>query len=103
MKLAVIQTGGKQYLVKEGVKLRTEKLKGEAGESMTFDKVLLTVGGAEVSIGEPFLRNVSVAAKILRQARHDKKIIFRYHSKTRYRKKKGARQYYTEVEITKIK
>ena len=103
MKFAVIETGGKQYKVAPGEKMKIEKLNGVAGEEIVFEKVLLTVEGSEISIGEPFLKGALVSAKILGQGRDDKKIVFRYHSKTRYRKKKGARQHFTELEITKIK
>ncbi len=103
MKFAVIETGGKQYKVAEGGKIKVEKLEGTKGGEIIFDKVLLTAEGSEVLIGAPYLKEISVSGKLLEQGRHDKKIVFRYHSKTRYRKKKGHRQPYTEVEILKIK
>lgn len=103
MKFAVIETGGKQYKVGPGEKMKIEKLNRVAGEEIVFEKVLLTVEGSEISIGEPFLKGALVSAKVLKQGRDDKKIVFRYHSKTRYRKKKGVRQHFTELEITKIK
>ncbi len=103
MKFAVIETGGKQYKVAPGEKMKIEKLNGAAGEEIVFEKVLLVVDGSEISVGEPYLKDATVSAKLLGQGRADKKIVFRYHSKTRYRKKKGHRQPYTEVEILKIK
>lgn len=99
---AVIETGGKQYRVSPGTKIKVEKLASE-GESFVFDKVLLISDGKEVKVGKPYLESSKVEAKILKQARAKKVIVFRYHSKTRYRKKKGHRQHYTEVEITAIK
>ncbi len=102
MKFAVIETGGKQYKVSAGQKLKVEKLAGVAGDSLVFDKVLLTADGEKVAVGTPFVDGEKVSAKIVKQARERKKIVFRYHSKTRYRKKKGHRQSYTEVEITKV-
>ncbi len=99
MKFAVIETGGKQYKIAEGGKIKVEKLDGVVGGELVFDKVLLVAEGSEVLIGAPYLKDKSVAARILGQGRHDKKIVFRYHSKTRYRKKKGHRQPYTELEI----
>lgn len=101
---AVIQTGGKQYKVSVGQKLRVEKLLAETGSEVSFDKVLLLGDEekAEAKIGAPHIAGAKVDAKVLKQSRADKKIVFRYHSKTRYRKKKGHRQPYTEVEIIKI-
>lgn len=102
MNFVIIETGGKQYKVSVGQKLKVEKLKAEIGGSVVFDKVLLKVDGDNVQVGTPYLSREKVEAKVLNQGRDKKKIIFRYHSKTRYRKKKGHRQPYTEVEISKI-
>lgn len=102
MKFAIIESGGKQYKVSAGEKLKVEKLLVKEGESFVFDKVLLQVDGDRVEVGTPYLSGEKVEAKILNQGRDKKKIVFRYHSKTRYRKKKGHRQPYTEVEISKI-
>lgn len=101
-KLAVIQTGGKQYRVAPGQKLKIEKISGDQTGKIEFDKVLLLAEGEAVKIGEPFVSGVKVQGKILNQGRNRKVIVFKYHSKTRYRKKKGHRQHFTEVEITKI-
>ena len=98
---AVIETGGKQYRVSPGTKIKVEKLASE-GESFVFDKVLLVSDGKELKIGKPYLEGSKVEAKVVKQARAKKIIVFRYHSKTRYRKKKGHRQPFTEVEVTKI-
>ncbi len=103
MKFAVIQTGGKQYKVSAGDKIKIEKIEGAKDAILSFDKVLLTAEkGGEVKIGTPYAEGVKVKAKILKQGRDRKKIVFKYHSKTRYRKKKGHRQNYTEVEILEI-
>jgi len=102
MKLAVIETGGKQYKIFEGQKIKVERLKKEVGDKIFFDKVLLFSDGKEVKIGTPYLDKVQVEGRILKQGRDEKKIVFKYHSKTRYRKKKGHRQLFTEVEIVKI-
>lgn len=99
---AIIETGGKQYKVIPGQKIRVEKLNAEEDGRFLFDKVLLKVDGDEVKIGAPYVSGEKVEAKVLRQGRDKKKIIFRYHSKTRYRKKKGHRQPFTEVEIISI-
>lgn len=103
MNFAIIETGSKQYKISAGQKLKVEKLDTKAGDSLFFDKVLLAVDGEDVKVGMPYLEGVKVEAKVLEQGRHDKVIVFRFHSKTRYRKKKGHRQNYTEVEITGIK
>ena len=98
---AVIETGGKQYKVSAGDKIKVEKLE-VSGDAAIFDKVLLKSDGKEIEIGTPYLKNGKVEGKILKQGRSEKKIVFRYHSKTRYRKFKTHRQPFTEVEITKI-
>jgi len=103
MKLAVIKTGGKQYLIKEGDKLKLEKITVLNGDdNIDFDKVLL-IADENVKIGTPFVEGAKVTAKVLKQGRNKKVIVFHYHSKTRYKKKAGHRQHFTEVEITGIK
>ncbi len=102
MKLAVIETGGKQYKVEPGTKLKIEKLTEEDSGDCFFDKVLLHADGDAVRIGQPYLEKAVVKGRILNQGRAKKKIVFKYHSKNRFRKKKGHRQPYTEVEITSI-
>ena len=102
MKFAVIETGGKQYKVFAGQKLKVEKLEVEQGAALTFDKVLLVADGEDVKVGVPYVEGAKVETKVLSQGRHDKKIVFKYHSKTRYKKKKGHRQHYTELEILNI-
>lgn len=111
MKIAVIETGGKQYLVSEGQKIEVEKLLGEAGGKFDFDKVLLTAElnvdngakkNAEVEIGKPYLSGKAVGAEVIGQNRRDKVTIFKYHNKTRYRVKKGHRQPVTMVRILEI-
>lgn len=102
MTFAIITTGGKQYRVSAGMKLKVEKLTEAAGGAVVFDKVLLVSDGAETKIGMPYIQGARVEAKVIRAGRADKVIVFKYHSKTRYKKKKGHRQMFTEVEITKI-
>jgi len=100
---AVIETGGKQYRVAPGEKVKIEKLEAQSGEVFSFDKVLLIADGDNIKIGQPYVSGAKVEAKIARQGRAKKVIVFKYHSKTRQRKKKGHRQYFTEVEVTAIK
>jgi large subunit ribosomal protein L21 len=99
---AIIETGGKQYKVSPRQKVKIEKLNAETGANFIFDKVLLVADGEDVKIGAPYVSGAKVEAKILKQGRDKKKIVFKYHSKTRYRKKKGHRQHFTEVEIVKV-
>ena len=101
-KFAVIETGGKQYRVSEGNKIKVEKLNAEEGKDFVFDKILLLSTDKGSTIGTPYIDGAKVEGKVLAQARSKKVIVFRYHAKTRYRKKKGHRQPFTEVEITKI-
>lgn len=98
---AIIQTGGKQYLVSPGDKIKIEKTTADGGK-VIFDKVLLAAKDKDIKIGAPFIKGATVEAKILKEGRGKKIIVFRYHSKTRYRKKKGHRQHFSEAEITKI-
>lgn len=98
--LAVIKTGGKQYKVAEGDVLTIEKLGHDEGE-IVFEEVLLVVNG-EVKIGKPIVSGAKVTAKVLEEGKGKKKMVFRYKSKTRQHKKKGHRQPYTKVQITKI-
>lgn len=95
---AIIATGGKQYKVSSGERLKVEKLAAD-GAAVVFDKVLLRAAGGEVAIGAPYLPGATVRAVLIGNGRGEKKIVFKYHSKTRQRKKKGHRQDYTEVEI----
>ena len=104
MSFAVIKTGGKQYRVSEGDKFLIEKIDTPTGEEFDFEEVLL-IGNSSVDslqIGQPLVEGVKVRAKVLAHQRAAKKIVFKYHSKTRYKKKKGHRQPQTKVEILKI-
>ena len=103
MKLAVIKTGGKQYLVKEGDKIKIDKLNIKEGENVNFDDILLIADNNDVGIGTPKVENAKVLAKVLKQGRGKKIVVFHYHSKTRYKKKAGHRQHFTEVKIESIK
>jgi len=103
MTFAIIETGGKQYKVSPGQKIKIEKIEGDKGAVLNFDKVLLIADDKDIKIGSPYVDDAKVEAKILKQGREKKKIVFKYHSKNRYRKKKGHRQPFTEVQITDIK
>ncbi len=100
---AVIETGGKQYKVAPGQKLKIEKLETPAGDALVFDKVLLVADADNVKVGAPYVSGASVEAKVARQGHNKTVIVFKYSSKSRYRKRKGHRQKFTEVEIVGIK
>lgn len=102
MNLAIIETGGKQYLVKAKSKIQIEKISGNAGDAVKLDKVLFTSEGASVKVGKPYVEGAAVEAKILKQGRGKKIVVFKYKAKSKYRRKQGHRQSYTELEITKI-
>ena len=98
---AIIATGGKQYKVSEGDKVRVEKLEGEVGSQIEFDQVLM-IGGDAAKIGNPTVDGAKVVGEITAQARAKKVIVYKYKPKKGYHKKNGHRQYYTEVEIKNI-
>lgn len=100
--LAVIQTGGKQYVVKPGDRIKVEKLQGEIGDSVELSKVLLIKKEGEVKIGKPCLDNFKVVATVLEQGRGPKVIVFKKKPKKGYKRKKGHRQFYTLLEIKEI-
>jgi large subunit ribosomal protein L21 len=100
--LAVIKTGGKQYIVKPGQKLKVEKIEGEEGKEIKFSDVLLVEREEKVEIGQPTVSGATVAATILKQGKGEKVIAFKYKAKKRYHRKKGHRQLFTEVEIKSI-
>lgn len=102
MNLAVIKTGGKQYIVKPGDKIKIEKIDKKEGEEIVLNEVLLAQKDKDVLIGNPMLENIKVTGKIIQQGRGKKIIIFKYKPKKRYKKKRGHRQNFTLVEILKI-
>ena len=101
---AVIYTGGKQYLVKEGDSLRVEKLEGEKGSSIEFDKVLLTAkeDGTNVALGAPFIEGSKVTALVEEQGRAKKIRVVKYKRKIRYKRVYGHRQHFTQIKIAAI-
>jgi large subunit ribosomal protein L21 len=100
---AIVATGGKQYRVKEGEKLRVEKLSAEVGEAVELDKVLLVGEGEDVKVGAPYLDGAKVTATVASNGRGDKVKIIKFNRRKHYRKQMGHRQSYTELEITSIK
>ena len=99
---AVIASGGKQYKVEQGEVLRVEKLTGDIGSPVTFDRVLMISDGDTVRIGTPVLDDVSVQGHIVEQEKAKKIIVFKYKRRKRYRRKQGHRQSYTAIKIDSI-
>lgn len=100
--LAVIATGGKQYLVRPGDLIRVEKLNAQEGETVTFSEVLMTVQQERVVLGQPTIAGVSVTGIVAKQGRHKKVVGVRFKPKKRQHTKFGHRQHVTEVRIEKI-
>jgi len=99
---AIVATGGKQYRVKEGEKLRIEKLTAEAGDTVELDKVLLVGEGEDIKVGAPYLDGAKVTAKVAANGRGDKVKIVKFRRRKHSRKQMGHRQAFTEIEITGI-
>lgn len=102
MPFAVIRTGGKQYKVAPGQKIKIEKIGAKEGAVIKLEEVLLVAENGKVEIGAPIVKGAKVEAEVLKHGRARKLIVFKYHPKSRYRKKKGHRQPYTEIRIAKI-
>lgn len=100
--IAIIKTGGKQYKVAEGSKVKVEKLDVEEGKKVTFKEVLFVGDEKDVEVGTPLVKGKKVTGKVLSQARHDKVWGIKHKPKKRYMLKFGHKQPYTEVEIEKI-
>lgn len=99
---AIVATGGKQYRVREGEKLRVEKLSAEAGDTVELDKVLMIGEGEDVKVGAPYLEGAKVTATVAVNGRGDKVKIIKFRRRKHHRKQMGHRQSYTEIEITGI-
>lgn len=98
---AVIKTGGKQYRVSEGDRLRVEKIAGEKGDTVDFGEVLM-LGGDKVSVGSPLVSGAKVSAEIIGQGLGKKIVVFKMRRRKRYRRKNGHRQPFTELRIKGI-
>jgi large subunit ribosomal protein L21 len=99
---AVIKTGGKQYRVAAGEKLKIEQIPAEVGAEITLDQVLMVGEGESVQIGAPLVAGAAVKATVLTQGRHDKVKIFKMRRRKHYQKHQGHRQNYTEIRIDGI-
>lgn len=99
---AVIKTGGKQYRVAAGDKLRVEKLPADVGSEVILDQVLMVGEGAAVKIGAPLVAGAAVKATVVGHGRGDKVTIFKLRRRKHYKKSQGHRQHYTELQVTGI-
>jgi len=100
---AVIETGGKQYRVSPGEVVKTEKLSGNIGDPVSFDKVLLTSDGKNVKLGNPYLEDGTVTGRIASHGKDRKIIVFKYKRRKNYRKKQGPRQHFTLTKVEEIR
>jgi len=101
MSSAIFRTGGQQYRVSEGDVLRLATIAGDAGQDVVFEEVLAVVGDA-TTLGQPLVKGAKVTAQIVRHARGEKLIVFKFRRRKRYKRKNGHRQNFTEVKITGI-
>ncbi|MBT0569570.1 50S ribosomal protein L21 [Curvibacter sp. CHRR-16] len=100
---AVIKTGGKQYRVASGEKIKVEQIAAEVGQEIVFDQVLAVGNGAELKVGTPLVAGATVTVKVVSHGKHDKVRIFKMRRRKHYQKHQGHRQQFTELEIGAIK
>ncbi len=100
---AVFRTGGKQFRVEPGTKLRVPTLEAEEGTTVSFDEVLITSDGDAISVGRPTVSGASVKAEVLRHGKDRKIIVFKRKKRKVYRRKQGHRQKFTEIRVAEIK
>lgn len=99
---AVVKTGGKQYRVSAGQKLKVEQIPAEVGAEVTLDQVLMVGEGESVKVGAPLVAGASVKATVVSHGRHDKVKIFKMRRRKHYQKRQGHRQNFTEIEISAV-
>ena len=99
---AVIKTGGKQYRVAAGEKIKVEQIAADVGQEITFDQVLAVGNGGDLQIGAPLVSGASVVAKVVAHGKHDKVRIFKMRRRKHYQKRQGHRQQFTELQIGDI-
>ena len=100
--VAIFETGGKQYKVTEGDIIYIERIASQEGDDVAFDKVLAVIDGAESKFGAPLVNGATVTAKVVRNAKAKKIMVFKYKAKKNYRRRQGHRQPYTKVQIQTI-
>ena len=99
---AIVETGGKQYRVHEGDTIRVESLDGDEGDTVSLDLVKLVSLNGETSVGTPNVEGAKVQAEVVNKGKGKKIVVFKYKAKTRYRRKNGHRQNFTDLRITDI-
>jgi large subunit ribosomal protein L21 len=99
---AVIKTGGKQYKVAAGEKIKIEQIAADVGQEITIDQVLAVGNGADLKVGTPLVAGASVMATVIAQGKHDKVRIFKMRRRKHYQKRQGHRQTFTEIEISAV-
>jgi len=99
---AVIKTGGKQYKVAAGEKIKVEQIAAEVGQEIVIDQVLAVGNGAELKVGAPLVAGATVKATVVAHGKHDKVRIFKLRRRKHYKKSQGHRQTYTELEISAV-
>ena len=99
---AVIKTGGKQYKVAAGEKIKIEQITADVGQEITIDQVLAVGNGADLVVGSPLVAGANVVATVVAQGKHDKVRIFKMRRRKHYQKRQGHRQTYTELEISAV-
>ena len=99
---AVIKTGGKQYRVAAGEKIKVEQIAADVGQEITIDQVLAVGNGADLKVGTPLVAGASVKATVVAHGKHDKVRIFKMRRRKHYQKRQGHRQNYTEIQIDAI-
>lgn len=99
---AIIRTGGKQFRVEPGATLRIPSLAIEAGETVTFDEVLLGANDGDITLGAPLIGGAAVTAEVVRHGKSEKIIVFKHKRRKNYRRKLGHRQKFTEVRVSEI-
>jgi large subunit ribosomal protein L21 len=102
MKYAIINTGGKQYVAREGETIEVDRLPLQVGEEVQWKEVLLLVDNGDITVGDPFVTGANVKGQVVDQIKGRKILVFKYIPKERYRRRRGHRQRYTRVEINKI-
>ena len=99
---AVIKTGGKQYRVSAGEKIKVEQIAADVGQEIVIDQVLAVGSGTDLKVGTPLLAGASVKATVLAHGKHDKVRIFKMRRRKHYKKSQGHRQTYTELQISAV-
>ena len=99
---AIVETGGKQYRVHEGDTIRVESLDGDEGDTVSLDLVKLVSLNGETSVGTPNVEGAKVQAEVVNKGKGKKIVVFKYKAKTRYRRKNGHRQNFTDLRITDL-